>query len=50
MKKIQSKKHNLGPYEIEKVSLSCFDDKRYVLNYGICTLTYFYNDSCTSCK
>ena len=30
MKRIQSKKHKLGTYEINKISLSCFDDKRYV--------------------
>ena len=32
MKRIQSKKHKLGTYEIDKTSLSCFDDKRYVLD------------------
>ena len=32
MKRIQSKKHKLGTYEINKISLSCFDDKRFVLN------------------
>ena len=30
MRRIQSKKHKLGTYEINKISLSCFDDKRYV--------------------
>ena len=35
MKRIQSKKHKLGNYEIDKISLSCFDDKRYVLDDGI---------------
>ena len=35
MKRIQSKKHKLGSYEIDKISLSCFDDKRYVLDDGI---------------
>ena len=30
MKRIQSKKHKLGTYEIDKISLSCFDDKRHV--------------------
>ena len=29
MKRIQSKKHKLGSYEIDKISLSCFDDKRF---------------------
>ena len=35
MKRIQSKKHKLGTCEIDKISLSCFDDKRYVLDDGI---------------
>ena len=34
MKRIQSKKHKLGTYEIDKLSLSFFDDKRYVLVIG----------------
>ena len=34
MKTIRSKNHQLGSYEINKVSLSCFDDKRYILNNG----------------
>ena len=41
IKRIQSKKHQLGTYEIDKISLSCFDDKRYVLDDGIYTLSYF---------
>ena len=41
---------NLGTYEIDKVSWSCFDDKRHVLDDGIYTLTYFHKDSVTSCK
>ena len=32
MKRIQSKKHKLGTDEIDKISLSCFDDKRDVLD------------------
>ena len=50
MKRIQIKKHKLGTYEISKISLSCFDDKRYVLNNRIRTLAYFYKDSVTSFK
>ena len=34
MKRIQSKKHKLGTYEIDEISLSFFDDKRYVLVIG----------------
>ena len=41
MKIIQSKKHKLGTYVIDKISLSCFDDKRYVVDDGIHTLSYF---------
>ena len=50
MRRIQSKKNKLGSYEIDKISLSCFDDKRYVLDDGIHTLAYFHKDSVTSCK
>ena len=48
MKRIQCKKHKLGIYEIDKISLSCFDDKRYLLDDGIHTLAYFHKDSVTS--
>ena len=34
MKTVRSKNHQLGSYEINKVSLSCFDDKRYLLDNG----------------
>ena len=50
MKRIQSKKHKLKIYDIDKISLSCFDDKIYVLDDGICTLAYFHKNSVTSCK
>ena len=46
----KAKKHKRGTYEIEKISLSCFDDKRLVLDDGIYTLAYFHKDSVTSCK
>ena len=48
MKRIQRKKHKLVTYEIDKISLSCFDDKRYVLDDGIYTLSYFHKNSVTS--
>ena len=41
MKRIQSKLHEIGTYDLNKISLSCFDDKRYVLNDGINTLAIF---------
>ena len=39
MKRIQSKKHKLGIYEIDKISLSCFEDRRYALDDGVYTST-----------
>ena len=43
--KIQSKKrHKIGTYDVNKISLSCFDDKRYISNDGITTLAYFHKD------
>ena len=44
MKRIQAKKHKIGTYEINKISLSCFDDKRFILVVGIHTLAYFHKD------
>ena len=44
MKRIQAKKHKIGIYEIDKISLLCFDHKRYVLDDGIQTLAYFHKD------
>ena len=50
MKRIQSRKHKLGTYEIDKISLSCFDNKRYVLDDGNHTLSYFHINSVKSCN
>ena len=44
IKRIQGKKHKIGTYEINKMSLSCFDDKRFVLDDGIHTLAYFHKN------
>ena len=44
MKRIQSKKHKIATCEIDKISLSCFDDKRFFLNNVIHTLAYFHKD------
>ena len=41
IKRIQAKKRKLGTC---KVSLSCFDDKRYILDDGIKTLAYGHKD------
>ena len=40
MKTIRSQRHQLGSYEINEVSLSCFDDKRYILENGIKSYAY----------
>ena len=44
MRRIGSKNHNLGTHETNKRSLSCFDDKRYILKNGINTLAYGHKD------
>ena len=38
----QSKNHRIGTYEINKISLSCFDDKIYIKNNGYDGLTLGY--------
>ena len=42
MKRIQSNLHIVGTYDINKIILGCFDDKRYVLDDGINSLAYFH--------
>ena len=44
MKRIQAKKHQIGTYEVDKISLSCFDDKRFLFDNGVNTLAYFQKD------
>ena len=45
MKRIESKLHRIGTYDVCKISLSFFDDKRYVLDDGVNTLAYFQKDT-----
>ena len=40
MRRIQAKKHRLGTYEINKISLACFDDTRSVLKDDIHSLAF----------
>ena len=40
MKTIRSQNHELGSYEINQVSLSCFDDKRYIHDDGKTSYAY----------
>ena len=44
-KEFKLKKHKIETYKIDKISLSCFDDKRYVSDDRIHTLAYFHKDS-----
>ena len=40
MRTIRSDHHAVSSYEINKISLSCFDDKRYILDDGITSYAY----------
>jgi len=40
MKTIRSENHQLVSCEINKVSLCCFDDKRYIHNNGVTSYAY----------
>ena len=40
MKTIRSQRHQLGSYEINKISLSCFDDKRHLHENKIYSYAY----------
>jgi hypothetical protein len=37
---IRSKKHQLSSYEITKVGLCCYDNKRHILDDGVTSLSY----------
>ena len=41
MNRIQSELQKLSTCDVCKISLSCFDGKRYILNDGITALAYF---------
>ena len=40
MQTIRSDHHVISSYQINKASLSCYDDKRYILDDGITRLAY----------
>ena len=47
MKRNQSKLHRTGPYDACKISLSCFDDKKYILDdWSIFIKTHEVNRGC----
>ena len=35
IKRIQVKSHQLGTYEVNEISISCFDGEQYILEVGI---------------
>ena len=43
MKRTQSKLHRIGTY-VCKISLFCFDDKKYISDDDINSLAYFHKD------
>ena len=44
IRRIQSEKYKIRTYGINKISLLCLADKRFVLDNGIHTLAYFHKD------
>ena len=44
MRRIKSKKHRIGTYEVNKILLSCFDDKGFVLDDDVHKLANFNKD------
>ena len=40
MRVIKSEKHQIGSYVLDKISLSCFDDKRYIHENGVTSYAY----------
>ena len=40
IKTIRNENHQIRSYEINKVSVSCFDDERYILDDGLNSYTY----------
>ena len=44
MKRIQSKLYRIGTYVVCNISLSCFDDKKYILDDCVNSLAHFHKD------
>ena len=43
MRQIKSERHQIGSYVVNKISLSCFDDKRYIHENGVTSYAYYHN-------
>ena len=44
MNRIQSKLHRIGTFDVFKLSMSYFDDKRYIIDDGVSNLAYFHRN------
>ena len=42
---MQNKLHTIGTYDNSKISLYCFDNKKYLLDDGINALGLFHKDT-----
>ena len=45
MRLIKSERHRIGSYVVDKISLSCFDDKRYIHENGVTSYAYGFENS-----
>ena len=43
--RMQNKLHTIGTYDNSKISLCCFDNKKYLLDDGINALGLFHKDT-----
>jgi hypothetical protein len=50
MNTIRSKKHTIGTYEMRKVTLSCLDDKRHLLEDGVISYAYRHKNIGLECE
>jgi ribosomal protein L31E len=50
MNTMRSVKHQVGTYEMRKVTLSCFDDKGHLLNDGITSYAYGHKKISANCE
>ena len=44
MKKIESKLHRMSTFDVCKISLSCFDDKRFIVDDDANSFAYFHKN------
>ena len=50
MNTMRSVKHQVGTYEMRKLTLSCFDDKRHLLNDGVTSYAYGHKNISANCE